>query len=63
VREPLPVTDEDRRSAFEAMYTTKDYPPPELNLDIHHDRHLLEQLGKVLENDRKRVIARTPETP
>lgn len=62
MREPVPVTDEDRRAAFDAMYRTADYPPPVLNLEIHHDRHLLEQIGKMLEADRKRVAERSPET-
>ena len=58
MREPLPVTDEDVRAAWDAIYTTAHQQPLAPNLKDWLDVHTLTQLRSVLENDRKRVIER-----
>lgn len=58
---PLPVTDDDVRRAWDDFFTTESHGPLTPDLRIHHDRHLLDQLRKVLVADRQRCSDRLHE--
>lgn len=65
--EPLPVTDEDVRAAWDDLYTYdvhgSETKPLEPHPTDHLDQHMLGQLRKVLENDRQRVTERSQSDP